>query len=146
MAYDSDEENRQEFHAPRTVRDALRKYSEWRHYSTPNAWPSESAMYAALNGGHSTAGDKDGGMAARMDWIGLAFARHAWVLEMRSTLLLLPESLNQVIRAMYEVPQREDVKSDRSVAESLGISRMEAIKRLERAYGWLSRELGLPAN
>lgn len=145
MAFDIEpEENTQEFHAPKTVREALRKYAEWRHFAPPNAWPNETSIYRALNGGNSTKGAQDGGMASMADRMGRAVARRAWVLEIRSTILLLPESLLQIVRAMYEVQQREEVKSDRTVADMLGISRMEAIKRLERAYGWMARELSLP--
>lgn len=143
MAFDA-EDNTQEFHPPHSVRRALEKYAQWRHLPMPNAWPQESSMYTGLNGGRSTSGDIDGGMAARMDRIGLAFARQAWVLEIRSALLLLPETWLQVVRAMYEVPQRESVKSDRAVAEMLKLPRSEVMKRLERAYGWLSRELAIP--
>lgn len=144
MAYDSDEENRQEFHAPRTVRDALRKYAEWRHFEPPNAWASESSTYRSVRGGNSTATSGDGGMASMADRMGRAVARYSWVLEVRSTLVLLPPDLLEVIRAMYEVPPREYVKTDRAVADALHSPRSAVIKKLERAYGWLSREMGLP--
>lgn len=147
MSFPRDDENTQEFTPPHSVKDALRKYSERRHYPPPNAWPEESPLFAVLHApGRATNGSQDGGMAARMDRMGRAFAWHAWILETRSRLLLLPQELHAVVVATYEVPQREEPRSDRAVAEKLGIARLEVIKRLERAYGWLSREMGLPAH
>jgi hypothetical protein len=140
------EEDRQHFDPPRSVRDALRSYSRWRHFERPNAWPPESPLYAVWKEpGRGTSGSQDGGMAARMDRIGKAFAMYAWTLEIRSAVLLLPPDMLKVIQVAYEVPPREEPKSEREVAEAMKISRTEAARRLERAYGYLARHLCLEA-
>ena len=82
-------------------------------------------------------------MAARIDQMGFYFAKHSRCLELRSMLLLMPQICTSAVVAMYETPDHEP-RSERGAAEKMGISRGEYVRHLERAFGWLERELGLP--
>lgn len=130
---------------PQTAKGRLTEWSRVRHWADVNVWPPESAMYAVLhNPGRATGSQSDGGMASLCDRNALALERKGRAKEVEQAMRMMPADLLAVVWEMYAVFQRERPRSDRVVAESLGIPRLEAIKRLERAYGWLSRELGLP--
>lgn len=130
--------------APTTVLARLREYSRCRHWESPNTWPPESPLFAVLHApGRATNGAQDGGMAARIDRIGRAIAIRSRVIEIGSAIAILPPDMLQIIRLVYEVPVREEPKSERDVADMMGIGRVEAARRLERAYGYLARHLCL---
>lgn len=130
-------------YAPRSVKGRLREYCRYRGISR-NAWPQESPLFAVLHApGRATNGAQDGGMAARIDQMGFYFAKHARVLELRSLLILMPQICTSAVVAMYEAADHEP-RSERAAAEKMGISRAEYVRHLERAFGWLEREMGIP--
>lgn len=129
-------------YAPRNVEGRLREWARARWYAPVNSWPPESPMYAVLNApGRATNASQDGGMASRAERQGWALAREIRVIEVTKAIQMLPGHARDLIRYMYEVPQRERAKSERHVAEHFGLSRDECTKHLQRAYGWLEREL-----
>lgn len=130
---------------PQTAKGRLTEWSRVRHWADVNVWPPESPMYAVLhNPGRASGSQSDGGMASLCDRHGLSLERKGRAKECEQAMRMLPPDLFAVVWEMYAVTQRERPKSDRVVSEALGLTRIEAIKRLERAYGWLGREMGLP--
>lgn len=130
---------------PQSAQGRLREWSRVRHWEALNVWPKESAMYAVLhNPGRATNTQSDGGMASKMDRMEAALAAHNRMVEVAKALQAMPIVSRLIVDKMYVVSAREAPKSDRVVAEALGITRLEAIRRLERAYGWLAHELCLP--
>ena len=131
-------------YAPRNVEGRLREWARARWYAPVNSWPPESPMYAVLNApGRATNASQDGGMASRAQRQGWALAREIRVIEGTKAIQMLPGHARDLIRHMYEVPQRERPRSERAVADHFGIGRDECAKHLQRAYGWLERELNL---
>ncbi len=137
-----DEAYEAEGYAPRNIEGRLREWARARWYPPVNSWPPESPMYAVLNApGRATNGSQDGGMAGRA-WVhARALEREIRVIEITKAIQLLPGHARDLIRHMYEVSQRERPRSERSVADHFGMSREECSKHLQRAYGWLEREL-----
>lgn len=129
---------------PRNIEGRLREWSRARWYAPVNPWPSESGVHAVLhNPGRATAVKSDGGMAALCDRSGRSIALEIRVLAVNEAIAAMPSQLSQFIRYIYDVPQRERPKSERSCAEKFGISRDECGRVLARAYGWLERELDI---
>lgn len=129
-------------YAPRNVEGRLREWARARWYAPVNSWPPESPMYAVLHSpGRSTGGQSDGGMASRAWRQARALECEIRVIEVTKALQMMPIDLRDMIRHMYEVPQRERPKSERSCAEHHGMSRDEFARIISRAYGWLEREL-----
>lgn len=129
---------------PRNVEGRLREWSRGRWNPPPNLWQSESPLYAILKSpGRATDTSGDGGMANRMDRNGEAIARWTRILETGKAVKDLPPSLREVVEYVYDVPQRERPKSERSASDKFGITREETGKMLARAYGWLERELNI---
>lgn len=143
----------------------IREWARVRHWEPPNAFPaSPFAKIAEMqeNAGARSVGIKydmvqeegdaeavacrpDGGMASFYERKDPSLGPHIRCRETAFAIAGLPVDLRIAVLAMYSVPQRERPKSDRAVAELLGLTRLEVIKRLERAYGWVGRDLGLSA-
>ena len=148
---------------PQTAKGRLYEWSRTRHYEEPNPWPA-SPFYkihreqenAGAHGsgikfdiievdGESIAVPPDGGMGEFCERHERRMHFHLRAREVASAVDMLPPDLRAVVIETYRVSQRERPKSERVVALAMGITRIEVIKRLERAYGWLSRDLGIPA-
>lgn len=147
---------------PQTAIGRIREWSRVRHWESPNSFPAspfariaEMHENAGIRGdgiasdmitmdGESVACRPDGGMADFCERHEKGMPYHIRARETAYAIHALPESLRVVVIEMYGVPSRERPKSDRAVADKMGLPRLEVIRRLERAYGWLGRELGLP--
>lgn len=147
---------------PQSAIGRVREWGRVRHWEKPNSFPAspfakiaEMHENAGIRGdgiradmievdGESIACRPDGGMTAFCEKFEKGMPFHIRARETAYAIYGLPEDLRVVILEMYRVPQRERPKSDRAVAEALSLTRLEVIKRLERAYGWLARDLGLP--
>ncbi len=147
-----------------TAQGRVREWSRVRHWEAPNSFPAspfaqiaEMQDFASARGvgakyemvqepgdAVATPCKPDGGMTAFCERFERGLPFHIRARETAYAIHGLPEDLRVVIFEMYRVPQRERPKSDRAVAEALSLTRLETIKRLERAYGWLGRDLGLP--
>jgi hypothetical protein len=156
-------ESDKRLHGPQNAIGRIREWGMVRHEEPPNAFPaspfariaemrefagarSENKCDMVMEEGdtEATPCKPDGGMAAFYGRNLASLDRHVRCRETAQAIASLPEDLRIVVRTMYTVPQRERPKSDRIVAELLGLTRLEVIKRLERAYGWVGRDLGLP--
>lgn len=127
---------------PRNVEGRLREWSRARWYPPVNAWPPESPLFAVLHApGRATNGDPDGGMGSRAQVMRWALQREIRVIEVTKAIQMLPGQSREFIRHMYEVAQRERPRSERACAEHFKLGRDEFSKLLNRAYGWLEREL-----
>jgi len=151
-------------HGPQNAIGRIREWAMVRHWDAPNSFPrspfakiAEMHEFAAARGSGakydmiSTEEDPevtpcrpDGGMGAFAERHDPQIRYHLRARETAYAIAGLPADLRQVLLEMYAVPQRERPKSDRVVSEALGLPRLEIIKRLERAYGWIGKELGLP--
>lgn len=132
-------------YAPRTPEGRLREWSRARWYAPVNVWPPESAMYAVLhNPGRATGGQSDGGLGALADADGIQLARQARVRDVSKAIAGLPTELQAVIRYMYDVPQRERPKGEKTCADHFEVTRAEMARTLAAAYGWIARDLALP--
>ena len=152
------------FHGPQNAIGRIREWARVRHWEAPNAFPAspfariaEMHDFASARGvgakfdmvmepgdSEATACKPDGGAASYYERKDPALGYHIRARETAFAIAGLPADLRLVLLEMYVVAQRERPKSDRSVADSLKMTRIEVIKRLERAYGWIGRELGLP--
>lgn len=131
-------------YSPRNVEGRLREWARARWYPPVNSWPPESPVYAVWKSpGRATDGSQDGGMAARVWRQARALECEIRVIEVTKALQMMPIDLRTLVRHMYEVPQRERPKSERACAEHFQMNRDEFGKRLQRAYGWLERELSI---
>lgn len=157
-------EHDQRLQGPQNAVGRIREWARVRHWEAPNAFPAspfakiaEMQDFAGARGvgmkydmvqeaddAVATACKPDGGMADFYERQRRSLSPHVRCRETAFALASLPAELRAVVLAMYVVPQRERPKSDRAVAEALGLTRLEVIKRLERAYGWVGRDLGLP--
>lgn len=141
---DFDEAAEAHGHAPRNIEGRLREWARARWYAPVNSWPPESPIYAVWKSpGRATDGAQDGGMASRVWRQARALECEIRVIEVTKALQMMPIQAQAMIRHMYEVPQRERPRSERSCAEHFSMTRDELSKRLQRAYGWLERELCL---
>ena len=154
-------EHDKRLNGPQTAAGRIREWAKVRHWEKPNSFPAspfakiaEMQENAGIRGdgirpdmievdGESIACRPDGGMAAYCGRNDKTLAFHIRARETAYAIMGLPEPLRVVVLEMYTVAQRERPKSDRTVAELLGLPRLEVIKRLERAYGWVGRDLGL---
>jgi hypothetical protein len=130
---------------PQSVVGRLREWSRARHYPSMNCWPPESPMYAVLKSpGRATNGSQDGGMASTMDRMGGAVAAYTRSKEVGAAVAILPSTLRIVVLTMYHVEKMESPRPERIVAEMLKVPKSQVQARLNRAYGWLARELCIP--
>lgn len=129
---------------PQTVVGRLREWSRVQHWDPVNCFPPTSTAAGWRNPGRATDTDPDGGMSERMDKLEVALPPRIRAREVEAALRAMPAECCLVIRAMYQVPRREEERSERSAAELLKIGRVECARRVERAFGWLERDLGLP--
>lgn len=147
-----------------TAKGRLYEWSRERHWASPNSFPSSPfAKIAEMkeNAGARSLGIKydmvqephdteatpckpDGGMSDLVDRYRSSLPHHIRTRLTGESIANLPESLRVVVLTMYAVAMRERPRSDRAVSEILKITRLEVIRRLERAYGWIGRDLGLP--
>lgn len=147
-----------------TAKGRLYEWSRERHWGVPNSFPaSPFAKIAEMqdNAGARSVGIKydmvqeegdeeavacrpDGGMSALAEKHRKALPHHIRARETAASIATLPEALRIVVLTMYGVTLRERPRSDRVVSDLLQITRLEVIRRLERAYGWIGRDLGLP--
>lgn len=131
--------------APRTAEGRLREWSRARWYASVNPWPPESPMYAVLHSpGRATDGASDGGMVSLMHRGGKMVATQTRVVEVTRAISALPPALRDLIRYMYDVPQRERPKTEKHAAEHFQVSRSEIAQRYGVALGWIARELCIP--
>lgn len=146
---------------PRTAKGRVYEWSRIRHHEMPNPGPG-SPFYKIHReqenagvrsgtvhdiitvGGETVAVPPDGGLGDFCDRYDLKMRRHNRMVQTTKAIEALPSDLKAVILEMYGVVQRERPRAERLVAESMGLTRIEVIKRLERAYGWLSRDMGIP--
>lgn len=147
---------------PQTAKGLVYEWSRQRHFEGPNHWPA-STFYkiyveqenagAKANGiqfdiitvdGDSVSVPPDGGLGDFCDRWSVRLKRHNRVQDTGRAINALPSELRAVIVEMYGVAQRERPKPERAVAEAMALTRIEVIKRLERAYGWLGRDIGVP--
>lgn len=129
---------------PRNAQGRLREWWRVRYWPGVNVWPAESPLHAVLhNPGRSTV-IGDGGLGDLADRLTGAQMSILRAHEVSRALLRMPRDGRNIVLAMYDVPPRERPRSDRAVAEAMGMSRLQVIKALERAYGWMAGELGLP--
>ena len=134
----------EEDYAPRNVEGRLREWNRVRWYAPVNPWPPTSGVHAVLhNPGRATNVQSDGGLYALCERGGWRIAREVRVREVQDALNAIPVQLGQFVRYIYEVPQRERSRSERSCAEHFGVSREDCARVLARAYGWLERELNI---
>lgn len=147
-----------------TAKGRLYEWSRERHWAVPNSFPpSPFAKIAEMqeNAGARSVGIKydmiqeevdeeavacrpDGGMSALVEKYRGSLPHHIRTRDTAASIATLPESLRMVVLTMYGVAVRERPRSDRVVSDLLSITRLEVIRRLERAYGWIGRDLGLP--
>lgn len=151
-------------YGPQNAIGRIREWARVRHWEAPNAFPASPFAKIAdeqENAGARGVGIKydmipaegddpaqacrpDGGMSSFYERKDPALGPHMRCRETAFAIAGLPVEIRQVLLQMYVVEQRERPKAERVVAEALGLTRIEVIKRLERAYGWIGKDLGLP--
>jgi hypothetical protein len=83
-------------------------------------------------------------MADRVERMEAMIRAHTRVREVSAAVSLLPKTCRDAVDAMFLVEKMERPRTERAVALLLDIPKSEVQRRLNQAYGWLSRDLCLP--
>ena len=143
---------------PETAKGRLYEWSRHRGLLMPSAGipsPAYTIFREQCNAGARATGIRyemlddvevppDGGLGEFCDRYQPAVEIVMRVRQVTEGLRSMPTAMQMVALTMYGVIPGERVRSDRYVADQLKMARLEVIKTMERAYGWMGRELGLP--